>query len=178
RAGLGALPGLLRDHLTPLFLKAAILEPAAEAAHSPRREAARSLGRGREHAPERELRREDDRRCDEREDHDERTGAVQVLGQPGVEPHSDPAAGAIGRGAYRRAAEGEAEKRARAAEKEHGPDELRIRRVERLAPEVMPADYGNDRGNQIRAVADELKGQLRQERPDAANEVRRRMRGF
>ena len=38
----------------------------------------------------------------------------------------------------------------------------------RAAPEVVPADDDQQRGNQVRRVADELKGELGEKRADAA----------
>ncbi len=71
-----------------------------------------------------------------------------------------------------RAAEDEAQERAAAREEQRDAGQLGIRRVGRLAPEVMPAGDADDRRNEIGRIAKQLERQLGEKRAHAPDEIR------
>ena len=119
---------------------APLVEPAPERAEHPRAARPADLRRRREHPSERKLRRKHDREEQQRQDDDDRAGAVQVLRHPRREPLAEIAAGAKRLARHVDAAEREAQQRADAGEEQARADELRVLRVERAAPEVVPAE--------------------------------------
>ena len=141
----GVLRRVLLDDLPALLLAApaprAGPATAAERAGTTRR---RSPARSAEKQPaERELRGEDQRREEQRQDDDDRAGAVEGVGEPAREDDAQIRR----RRAFDRptSPERQGQQRADAREQQRGADELRVDRVDRPAPEQVPADDAEQR---------------------------------
>ena len=170
-SGLLGLLGLLCEQRLPLTRASAFVEPAPERAEHPRpARPAYSSGR-REHPAERELRREHDREKQKRQDDDDRSRPVQVFRHPRGEPFAEIAAGPEGFAVDIDAAERQTQQRADTAEQEAGADELRVLRIKRTAPEVVPSEDDHRGGDEMRRVAEQLKRQLGEKCADAAGEI-------
>ena len=168
--------GVLRDDLAPLSIAPSLVAPDAEGVDAP--ETAR-LAKGehdREKAAERELCRNDDRQEAEGDDDDERSRAVQVLGQltrdelPGVAARSERLAPET------HSADDQAQECRDAGQQKGGADDLGSGGVDRTAPEVVPSGHDQEQWDGVGAVAGELKGELGGERTDPSREVGRRAR--
>jgi hypothetical protein len=168
---------VLLQHVLPLLLSPALLAARAQVGDHAVPPLPQHLAEGLEQPPERKLRREDDGEEQQRQDQDDRAGAVEVLGEARREELAEVSAGAeFGPGRHE-AAKGEREERGDAAEEQRGPHDLRVRGVDRPAPEVMPPDHDEDDRDQVGGVADELVRPLGHEGADAAGEVGRRAVG-
>src|SRR5206468_9541161 len=128
---------------------------------------------GGEETAERKLRRHDDRQENQRQDDDERSRAIEVVGELAREEFADVSAGAKRFSRHGERREDEAQERADAAEEERGARGLGRRGVDSSAPEVVPADDDEDGGRQIRRVPEQLERQLGEERADTSGEIRR-----
>src|SRR5438034_818618 len=93
-----------------------------------------------EQPAERELGRQDDRQEHDRQDDDDRTGPVQVLGRDRRETLARIAAGAECAPRDLNRLEREAQERADAAKEQRGADHLGAGRLDGATPEVVPAD--------------------------------------
>src|SRR5262249_37271624 len=128
----------------------------------------------REQPSERELRREDDRGKQERQDQDDRSRPVEILRKERREPVADEAAGPELLAADVERPERQREERRDAAEEQPCAEQLRVRGIHRAAPEVVPAEDDEHQRDEVRRVAEHLVRQLADEGADAAREIGRR----
>ena len=85
---------VLGDHLAPLLFAAAFLPPFAKRFERRATAPAAAVSTERREQPaERKLRGDDDRQQNQRQDHDHRAGAIEVVGQQPRHPVADVAAG-------------------------------------------------------------------------------------
>ena len=110
---------------------------------------------------------------DQRDDDDQRAGAIEVVGEFVREEFADVAAGAERLAGHFQRAEDEAQKRAEAREEHRRARRFGGGRVDFAAPEVVPADDHHHDGDEVRRVAEQLKRQLGEKRADATGEVDR-----
>src|SRR5262245_5541883 len=81
RGGNRAFLRVLRDHLAALTLAAVFFAPLVQRVDAARDAAADRFDNCRKEPSERELRRHDDRQKNQRQDDDQRTGSVQIVGE-------------------------------------------------------------------------------------------------
>ncbi len=167
-----ALLRVLAQDLAPLLLAGPLGTAVAPALPGAYDLQANRIGHRAEEPAERELRHHDDGQEERRHDEHHGSRAVEVGGQhrgdevAGVATRPErPSSGPI------QVVEGETEQRREAGEEQQSAGGLRVGRVERPAPEVVPPHDDQHDGQQVRAVPERLKREFRQEGPDPAREV-------
>ena len=168
---------MLLQHLPALLLALLFVAAGADGAEQRRPLVDDHRADRGEQPAERELRREDERQEEQRQDQDDRAGAIQVLGEHARQRRAHVAAGAEFLAGDVQRAERQRQKRRGAAEEQRRAEGLGVGRVEDAAPEIVPADDGDDDWREVGGVADQLEGQFGQERADASREIRRRQVG-
>ncbi len=169
-----ALLRMFRDHLAALLLPTALLLPRTERAPRAHCHPAEAVEHGAEQTAKRELRRHDDRQEDQRQDDNHRAGAIERAGQHRRQPVAGISARTKRLACEIAHAEHQAQERADADEQQRGAGGLRAARIDRPAPEVMPADDDEDGRKHVSGVADELEREFGEKRTDAPGEVGRR----
>ena len=162
---------MLRDHFAPLLLAPSFLAPVAERLPAVAQTAGGHRAERTEQLAEGELRRDDDREKDRRQDDDHRSCAIEVVRQEGGQPLARITAGAKRFARDLERAEQQTEQRAEAGQQQRRAGGLRSGGVEPAAPERVPTDDHENRRNEIRRIAEQLKRQLRDEGADPAREI-------
>jgi hypothetical protein len=128
-----------------------------------------------ERLSERELRRQNDRKGEEREQQNRRTGAIQISREQIRDRATDDAAGSEVAGRRLERAERERQQRRRATHEQRGADRLRVFGLDLQTPEVVPREVAEQDRDQPGGVAQQLERHLGQEGADAAGEIRGRV---
>jgi hypothetical protein len=131
---------VLCNDLAALSFLAAVVAPLTERAERVPEAGAAECQTGTEGAAERHLRREQDGQREQCQKHDRATGAVQILRGEGSDQFADRPAGPERAAADVDAAERHLQQAGQAAKQHDGSDRLRVDRIQRTAPEVVPPE--------------------------------------
>src|SRR5205823_7371323 len=122
---------VLPHHLLPLLFPAALLAARVHARHQRDPPVVRDVAEHREQTAERELRRENDRQEEQREDQDDGAGAIEIVRQQGGQPIAEVAPRTKRFPTEVDGAERERQERRNAAEEQRRSQQLRIDGIDR-----------------------------------------------
>src|SRR4029078_7671570 len=107
-------------------------------------------------SPQRKRRRQNEAEKEQRENKNDRAGSIQVGREKRRQAIADNATSTKRLTRNLRRAERERHERRYTAEEQAGTDQLRVCRIERAAPEVVPSEHHQHDRHEIRRIAKHL----------------------
>jgi hypothetical protein len=169
---------VLADHVAAQAVLAPALAPVCPRGADRPPPLADARAEAAQHPRERELGRQDEGHEESGRDDDERARAAEVPDERPGDELADSAAGAHGLALEGDGAEGQRQEPREGEQEPRVADRLRVRGVDRPAPEELPADEAEDEGEQQSGEAEQLRDEeLGEERAEGADEVAGRSAG-